>query len=266
MTITILRWVGGYAGDSILHGVMMENPHIQSNFSFQKLDNIGRSLFLPNDIENELKIGTVNLFDKIDIDKTKKIVDSLNKSNTQYILKCHCYMDFLDEYKENIIDIRSTNKYLPFTSLTNLLKADPINKNIDSSFRRMVKIIKNKKILEKYVLYMLNLDMIRHNSQYSKQNSKSQILLDDWIENPDKICDFFPYNRQFHNSWKNKNIDYLPSVQYIKLMNKKLTLDEIWDIRICIHEKFSLSALNGFTFKEIMLKNDYRNSWINRIW
>ena len=244
MSLTLLRWSGGYAGESILHSILLSNPSLKSNFQFTGLNESGRTEFIANDIESKLGIGTASAVNsKIDMDKLVDELRKLQVSTDHYIIKCHVYDDCLNEF--DTIDIQATNAYLPFVSYCALIKGRTIQFNSDPNYIHYKKIIKDEQVLQRYTCFILAQFFLKHNIRVASQ---AVLNLDDWIGNEEKISLPWDYNKDYRKQWLEKNQQYFPTDKYLEVYTSNRNVEEITDYKIPWYEKYALLVLNHYGF------------------
>lgn len=223
MPVTILRWHSGSAGDTVLkmllnsnsnmisqvrftdmsndRSVDVEDPNFFTGFQYQQLKNItGVHKFVVNNEDLQYELAHLKS----------------TAANIHYIVKSHYYNALLD----NTIDIVINDSFLPFSVKASLAKMTrEQGQMID--YNELDRKIKDKKILYYYDCYNLALDRLRPNI-YSKQQIDVKSILSGWESLTQALktvnLSISENNRQYYDVWLEKNQKYIPSENYINLV------------------------------------------------
>jgi hypothetical protein len=250
MSLTILRWKGGYAGDMILKLITESNPAAKSNVHFKEINQAGKIEIDTSDLKiktlTELDLIGFNLETsrKLSQKKLKKKLNQLIADTNVWYIKSHYYT--MSEFNEFTIDIVADEISLPFIISANLKKCD------DSDFynKKILKIIKDEKVKEKYSMYNIAKD-----SQIIVPISNNCIPVSSIISGFDSIKQCLAKHKifisddvkNFYQHWYESNTNYLPSQKYIRYVNtKKYQFD---DLTLTFYERYSLLVLANEKFK-----------------
>jgi len=239
--LKILRFKGGYAGESILRHYELQQV-INTNVIWDKINESGRSVYKANKDHPLSWMADDGDPAPTDLTITYKELDNLIYSQDLHILKCHYYDAFLNNYNKFITDIICTNKFLPFVAISCIKKTSIIDDMY--KFNKVANMLhkNNKELYATYVLYSIIYDNNIHNKTMLKQNT-DKICLDDWVTTGSKT---------FNKDWYNINKNNIPSSEYINNYDNNLTLEQIENLPIEKHEKMSLLVLNNYKFSSIM--------------
>jgi|688.fasta_scaffold521477_2 hypothetical protein len=250
MSLTILRWNGGYAGDIILKLITESNPAAKSNINFKGINQAGKIEIDTSDFKiktlTELDLIGFNLEKsrKLSQKKLKKELNRLIVDTNVWYIKSHYYA--MSEFNEFTIDIVADELSLPFIINANLKKCG----DADFYNKKILKIIKDEKVKEKYVIYNIakgtqiivpiSDNCIPVSSIISGFDSVKQCLAKHGIFISDTV-------KNFYQRWYESNINYLPSQKYIKYVNtKKYQFD---DLTLTFYERYSLLVLANKKFR-----------------
>jgi len=248
MSLTILRWKGGYAGDMTLRLIMDSYPTAKTNVKFKEINEVGS---IPMDISHlsttaatELDMIGLDLNDypQFDEKKLEKELDQLVADTDVWYIKNHCYG--VEKFNKYTIDIIADELSLPFVAVACLKKCNP--QAVDS---KLLKIITDQSVAEKYAMYNIIKD-----TQIKHDISDRQILVSSIIFNFDIFKQSLAQHgivltdssENFYQQWHLLNKDYLPSQKYIEYINtKNYNFD---DLTLTFYERYSLLVLANKKF------------------
>lgn len=202
----MLRWVGGYGGDTILSSLLSVNTDVLSNIDCVKIANNGQSIVEPN---REHILFDLTQSHRVPIPADialleEKIETTINDTQT-HLIKNHYYLPFLDKYSDHMVDIVSTNNFLSFTTGANFYK----NYKWSSKFLRdtdnIYKILEQKDKVEadNYMIWQLAVSHYKLNCKNHK--SKNKIVLDKWINSQYNNILGYDFDRSMRDHWIEKN-------------------------------------------------------------
>lgn len=245
MSLNILRWRGGYAGDMTLRMILDSNPGARSNVGIKDMNDFGGMILTAattgTELDSLLESPAGN--PDIDIVALRKEIDRLRHSSDQWFLKSHYYGS--PEFNDITVDIVADRLSLPFVIKSNISKCPP--PAIDGKLNSM---IKDDAVREKYYLYILARECLdgspigdRHidvstiisgHDQLSVALSEHAIKLDASTEH-------------FYQTWVDRNNVNFPTNRYVDNVRKK-NYDYL-DSSLSIPERYSLLAQSGNKFK-----------------
>lgn len=249
MSITLLRWKSGSAGDTILK-MLLESNNIQSQNRYLNFENLKTNIDV--DYVKNFKydqVAKMSLMDFINVDKDRLFVQldqlHLENKNQHWVLKTHCYFD----YNYPVIDIEIDKEYLPFVVKASLTKNSRAAKLIPE-YSVLASKISNSNLLYKFDCYNFAYDILKINN-YSTKKIKIASILNGWNIlltevnelgfNLDSSC------KQYFETWLEANRQFMPSSEYkIKVKSCNYEID---DSIIDLAEKYCLLALSGQKFK-----------------
>jgi len=221
--LKMLRWQGGYGGDTILSSILSSNPDLLSNINPTKIDDAGRSI---------VKHGNAHaLFDLTqshrvsnpkDLALLEENIEKTITDNKDHVVKTHYYLPFLDKYSDHMVDIVSTNNLLSFTTSANFYKNYEWSSKFFRATDNIYKILehKDKAEADNYMIYLIASAHYKHNNKQLK--SANKIVLDKWIGLEYRDILGYAYDYDIRDQWIEKN-------QYI-LDKSNLKIETICDL------------------------------------
>jgi len=245
MSLTILRWKGGFAGDMTLRMILDSNIDSKSNVGVMDMnESAGMELTAPTtgtELDSLLKQpeGDPNT----DVVALRTEVDRLRQSSDQWFLKSHYYG--APEFNSDTVDIIADKMSLPFIVKSNILKCPPprIDENVNA-------IIKDDTIRKKYYMYCL--------AEYFLNNiniSNRTITVSTIISGHDTLSyalekqgvNINKSTKSFYQKWSERNKENFPSDRYTELVKEKKF--DYLDQTLTLSERYSLLAQSGDKFK-----------------
>jgi hypothetical protein len=202
----MLRWTGGYGGDTILTSILSANTDVLSNIDYVKITHNGQSMVEPNrehilfDLTQSHRVPILADLALLE----EKIEKTINDTQT-HLIKNHYYLPFLDKYSNHMVDIVCTNNLLSFTTSANFYK----NYKWTSKFLRdsdnIYKILeqKDKAEADNYMIYQIAVSHYKHNNKQLK--SANKIVLDKWIGLEYRDILGYAYDYDIRDQWIEKN-------------------------------------------------------------
>ena len=258
----ILRWMGGAAGDTLLH-MIAEHNDVYMNVKLEKnLDSTcGKSLVSGMYDSRYPTLFELSSNEIIDRRKLQNDIHELSKSHTPFVIKSH----FFDkEFDRSIIDIAETVdlgfdlNFLPFVVRSNINKTatlsrsgDPKRSHFDQSLQKISSKL-NKAQIKMLITWNVIKDMIEHIKEFNLDDSP--ISTADLFRDVDRLYAFFMKRdlkidkKSSHLSeWKSMNAKLLPSPAYQEHLNKSNYRFD--DNSLDLVERYILLALANENFR-----------------
>jgi hypothetical protein len=250
MSLSILRWKGGYGGDTLLRLILMSHPGTHTNVVFNnKINNDGSQQL---DFSHVVA-GNITDLDRMSLNQLvypvqdyialSSLLHELEYSKQSWCVKSHCYN--FNEFNDITIDIVADVESLPFAVSANLTKGE-----IDKlPYNQLVSKIKNPEILNKYNTYNLAQDAL--NSQSGNQYLTISNIISNW-QNLCQSLEIFgitlhPTVEIIYQNWATINQQYFPSLLYQQLVrNQEYNFN---DARLSMTERYCLLAVSGKQFQ-----------------
>ena len=249
MSITLLRWKSGSAGDTILK-MLLDSNSIQSQNRYLNYGQLRTNIDIAY-VKNFRfdQIAKMSLMDFSNVDKNL-LFEQLDKlylenKDVHWLLKTHCYFD----YRYPVIDIEIDKEYLPFVVKASLTKNSREVKLIPEYSTLTSKIL-DADLLYKFDCYNYAYDILKINN-YSDKKINIESILSGWdslltaVTNLglklDSSC------KDYFNTWLATNKQFMPSAEYkFKIKSCNYNID---DSIIDLVEQYCLLALSGQKFK-----------------
>lgn len=249
MTVTILRWKGGYGGDTLLNLIMRSNPGAQCNVVFSSFtdtgaQNIDYSQIIREQLTNVEKLAHVFPGVVVNLDQVYQEVDQIIDSKEQWFIKSHNYNT--PKYNHITVDLVADAVSLPFIVAANISKTETLNFN----YNKVSHIIKDPEIAKKHAMYNVAVDSLVKEEFSTRTIPVSQVLID-WTTLKEKFAkqDIILDDsvKNIYETWLTLNQQYLPSKEYIQAVNE-FNYDYS-NTKMSLPERYSLMALGGTKFK-----------------
>lgn len=240
MTVNILRWQGGFAGDIVLKLLLDSNPTYKSNTIYGDVDTTnGQTTVSQQFYDKEYDKLTKILFE-VDYKKVLLELQELEQSKDCYIIKSHKF-DF--DYP-NTIDIVVDKNLLPFVVRANTEKTPTLS--VD--YNLLVSRISDSEIKKKYSYYNLAITFLKQPKNTQKLNFNS--IYSSWQNLETALNDIgYKLDQKFksvHDTWLTHNQKYYPSQTYLDYVDQK---DYNYnDTTLNFIERYCLLALSGKKF------------------
>ena len=253
MSVRILRWKGGFGGDTVLRFILKSNPRFKTNVIYDSSNPVTSNGGTKPNLSH-INYENLSCIDKIALDwsvvrtvdpeEFKNSINELNNSIDDYFLKSHYYLS--DFFNDMTIDIVADHEALPFCLNAMLNKTKILEWNVNDT----IKLIKDPLIRKQYVLYSMAQDYLQNSNLSANLLAVSDILLS-WEHLSASLRKFnivIDSNLQdTYNYWISKNTGYFPSRRYKDYVkNKNYYFD---DESLTIAERYSLLALAKEKFK-----------------
>lgn len=255
MSLTILRWKGGFGGDIVLR-LVTESSMVHTNVKFQSaISDQGRIQidFSQLDLDNLQQIDRIALKEpyNLNIDPVllKKEFDAMIASGQSWWIKSHYYQQ--DFYQEQIIDIVLDAELLPFAVSANINKTETLL----TEFNQLVSKITDPFVQYQYSIFNLAKDFICPYNTHRVLQMKQ--ILSGWNV-LQKAMGQFNINlvdqcKNLYEDWLESNKKYFPTAAYQRcLQTSNYSVDQPG---LTLIEKYCLLALSNSKFK-LLEKND----------
>ena len=202
----MLRWTGGYGGDTILTSILSANTDVLSNIDYVKITHNGQSMVEPNrehilfDLTQSHRVPILADLALLE----EKIEKTINDTQT-HLIKNHYYLPFLDKYSNHMVDIVCTNNLLSFTTSANFYKNYKWTSKFFRDSDNIYKILeqKDKAEADNYMIYQIAVSHYKHNNKQLK--SANKIVLDKWIGLEYRDILGYAYDYDIRDQWIEKN-------------------------------------------------------------
>lgn len=240
MTVNILRWQGGFAGDIVLKLILESNPTCKSNTIYGDIEQTnGQTLIDQQQYAKEYDKLTKILMD-VDYNQVRQELAELAQSDHCYLIKSHKF-DF--DY-ENTVDIIVDSEMLPFVVRANTEKTPTLT--VD--YNNLVNKIPNLEIKKKYSYYNLAKTFIQQPKNTQKLNFNK--IYSSWQNLQTALENLgFKLDNQFqhiHDTWLQYNKKYCPSQRYLDYIGQKEY--NYNDTNLDVVERYCLLALSEKKF------------------
>jgi hypothetical protein len=249
MTVNILRWKGGFGGDSLLNMICNSIPDVKTNVNFLP----GFTEHGSTQLESKLHITGLSYVELMalennhvpdnEISYLTNELTALDNSNNIWWLKSHQYN--FDLFNHVTVDIEADLLSLPFVVSANINKTLILEKN----YNELASMIPDKETKIKYAAFSLAKEFIA-TPKYKQSISVSQLLAG-WqsVYYSMKTFNVELNNstKSFYKRWVANNQKYIPSNVYQqKITNQSYNIDHP---KLSTIEKYCLLAISGNKFK-----------------
>ncbi len=207
--LKILRWEGGYAGDSILAYIFSVNNQLLSNTIYTTISDTGQAVTATDTQHSLYALRTSEVYHDRLTEKDYAIIQEnieqcINDKQT-HIVGTSCYGNFLDNYSDYITDIVSTNDLLSFTTAAIFYKLYNSYMRYMRESSKFYRILeqKDKSEADHYAIYQLAVSQYNHNA--TEYKSKNKILLDKWVDLQYNSILGYEFDKNIYNKWREQN-------------------------------------------------------------
>jgi len=255
MSLNILRWKGGFAGDIVLQ-LVTNSSTVHTNVKFKSsISDQGRIQldFSHLNLNNLQQIDRIALTQPYNSDINPKLLkqefDHLIASDQAWWIKSHYYQQ--DFYNEQIIDIVIDHWLLPFAVAANINKTETLT----TEFNPLVSKITNPFVQYQYSIYNLAKDFVCAYSTNRVLQLKQ--ILSGWNELQQTMrqfnIDLDDQSRNLYETWLEINKKYFPTASYQQcLQTRNYDIDQRG---LTLIEKYCLLALSNCKF-QLLEKNE----------
>lgn len=240
MTVNILRWQGGFAGDIVLKLILESNPDYKSNTIYGNIDQTNGQTQISHQqyVKEYDKLTKISM--DVDYDKVRQELAELAQSDHCYLIKSHKF----DFDHNNTIDIIVESELLPFVVRANIEKTSTLT--VD--YNNLVNKIPNPEIKRKYSYYNLAKTFIKQPKNTQKLNFNK--IYSSWQNLQTALENLgFKLDNQFqhiHATWLQYNKKYSPSQRYLDYIGQKEY--NYNDTNLDVVERYCLLALSEEKF------------------
>lgn len=245
MTVRILRWKGGYAGDMVMCLMHLSGYKIVNVNFLDKISQSGRVMVDLLDVCGDLSdIDRISLDqhyrDSVHDDQLSKKISSLDSG----WIKSHYYNNAFDDITT---DITVDPVSLPFVISANVYKTDTLQTQI---FCPIADRVTDADIRIKLALYNVGMDSFKTTS-----NTVSKITVSDLLQGWETLCTKLalvdihidPQARYFYQDWVKKNQKYFAGSHYQEaIKNPDYDTDHN---NLSLAERYALLVLKGGKFQ-----------------
>lgn len=250
MSVSILRWKGGYGGDMLLYMKSLSQPDSVANVVYQQVDSSGKTMvdFSGLDFANLREIdkmaSTPARLEQINQDKLAQEITEYDQQTTTVWLKSHYYKT--DMFNDHTLDLVVDAVSLPFVISSCVTKTDVLTRN----FNDMVGRITEDSVRLKYCMYMVGKDSLHNIANIGAHRLPVSSLLMDVTTFAQAVgntnLDLDPAFFHVYQYWLDHNQERLPSRRYRdRVMSKDF---DFMDIDLTLAERYSLLILSGNRF------------------
>jgi hypothetical protein len=251
MSIKLLRWTSGMAGDTVLKLLLDSDTNLQSQNKYIAL-NDGQSQIDYHYCKSFKynQIAEMSLMHAFDVDQVI-LFDQLQQLesddvNAQWLLKTHCYFDFLYP----VVDITVNAEQMPFVIKAGLHKNSRA-KNLLPNYHVLASKISDPEILYKFDCFNYAQDLLQTRNYSSDQLNLKDILSgwEDFVTALVKVnLNISAQCQIYYNQWVEENQKFMPTTAYLELIahqnfdynNSKLTIEERYCLLALCKQKFKI--------------------------
>jgi len=249
MIKNILRWKGGFCGDTVLKLILESYPNSKSNIIVENTlpTEQGSSIVKTSPIFFNENPNIYHAVKNLNYDKGLLIkeLENIEEYPDVYFIKTHAYID--TTFNNKIIDFIATEDILPFIVNANIFKTE----TIDSNYNKLIHKIKDKNIKLKYTYYNVAYDSMKKiNFDTNKLLVKN--IINGWngltanLKNYDINLDIKVKN--YYETWLKSNTKFFPSQKYKEMIknsdyswnDKSLSMSERYCLLLLANEKFEI--------------------------
>ena len=252
MSIKLLRWTSGMAGDTVLKLLLDSDLNLQSQTKYIAL-NDGQSQIDYQYCKSFKydQVAEMSLMHAFDVDHTI-LFEQLQQlesddMHAQWLLKTHCYFDFLYP----VVDITVTAEQMPFVIRAGLHKNSRA-KNLLPNYHVLASKISDPEILYKFDCFNYAQNLLQTKNYSSNQLGLKDILSgwEDFATALGKVNLRISADCQtYYEQWLGENQRFMPTATYSELV--KLQNFDYNNNTLTIEERYCLLALSGQKFKTL---------------
>lgn len=251
MSIKLLRWTSGMAGDTVLKLLLDSDANLQSQNRYIALSD-GQSQIDYNYCKSFKynQIAEMSLMHAFDVDPIV-LFEQLQQLesediNAQWLLKTHYYFDFLYP----VVDITVNAEQMPFVVKAGLHK-NSRTKNLLPNYHVLASKISDPAILYKFDCFNYAQDLLQTRNYSADQLRLKHILggWEDFVTALSKVnLNISAHCQTYYNQWLEENQRFVPGTAYLKLLeqqdfdynNNKLTIEERYCLLALSKQKFKI--------------------------
>jgi hypothetical protein len=238
------------AGDTVLKLLLDSDSNLQSQNRYIAL-NDGRSQidydycksFKYNQIAEMSLMHAFNVDQHILFDQLQQL--EFSDVNAQWLLKTHCYFDFLYP----VVDITVDHEQMPFVVKAGLHKNSRA-KNLLPEYHVLISKISDPEVLYKFDCFNYAQDLLQP-KKYSAQQIGLKDILGGWVNFVtalDKVnLNISADCQNYYNEWLAENQRFIPTTTYVDLV--QCNTFDYSNTELSIEERYCLLALSEKKFK-----------------
>jgi len=250
MSIKLLRWTSGMAGDTVLKLLLDSDPSLQSQNKYIAL-NDGQSQIDYQYCKSFKydQIAEMSLMHAFDVDQTA-LFEQLQQLESedvqaQWLLKTHCYFDFLYP----VVDITVATEQMPFVVRAGLHKNSRA-KNLLPNYHVLASKISDPVILYKFDCFNYAQNLLQTRN-YSPDQLALKHILSGWEDFTAALgrvnLKISADCQTYYEQWLEENQRFMPTATYLDQVN--LQNFDYNNSELTIEERYCLLALSGQKFK-----------------
>jgi hypothetical protein len=224
MSITLLRWKAGSAGDTVLKLLLQSNPDLCSQNQYLNQNHTGKTEIDLDFVNNFAydAVAKMSLIDfaLVDYQRIEQQLCELDQAypNTRWLLKTHCYYDF----SYPVIDIVVEPELVAFAVKASLTK-NSRQCNMIRYQHRLLDQIKDPEVLYKFDCFNMASDIL--SAKTSSHTLSLAHVLSGWQGFCNAVQNLgFDVNADCESEyqrWRTLNEKFIPSKQYQELVRAK---------------------------------------------
>ena len=250
MSIVLLRWKSGAAGDTVLKLLLDSNPNLHSQNKYTTLIG-GQSDIDINYVESfeykqiaEMSLMSSNT--KLDQSTLFAQLHQLEQSDPQkqWIFKTHAYFNFLYP----VIDIVVEHEQMPFVIKASLNKNSRARNRVPD-YHPIISKISDSEVLYKFDCFNFAKDLLE--TKYGNQQLDLKDIISGWSNLVSALNNVNLHvsseGESYYTRWLESNQQFMPGSIFLSLLQCK-NFDYNY-AGLSIEERYCLLALSGDKFK-----------------
>ena len=250
MTVTILRWVAGAGGDTVIRLCQDHDQNIISDFDYTGA--ISAEGATPNQKSQKILsafpelMGLDHLDSYVDYELALERIQSLAAKSQRFLFKTHCYRSGFTLFRDYTVDITTEPEDYPFIVQALITKnwpngvRCPINYTVNTQ---------DEHLAASY--YTMTQRQILARPYYNPRQLPFRHILAgfDQLKTTLRLLGFDISNRAYYDQWRSQQEQYFPSDRYRQYI---LDQDYNWqDTQLSRVERYCLMALSTTNFRLI---------------
>lgn len=253
MTVRLMRWKSGAAGDMLLKMLLDSDDIHSQNIYDERLSSTGGAVIdaefvksFPYDQISAMSLVGAELVDRERLSQQLRLLIK-DYPQKKWLLKTHLYIDF--EYP--VIDIVVDPWLVPFavkSSLTKKRRSD----NLAQNYHPLIAKIRDQEILHKFDCYNFSWDII-HTEICNHQQILLSKILAGW-DNLVECLEGFDFQllescRGYYERWLEHNQYYMPSLLFQKMFYARDF--DYTNTDLSIEERYCFLVMSGSSFRNL---------------
>jgi hypothetical protein len=250
MSATILRWVGGAGGDTVIRLIKDHDATIITDFEYGgAVTDTGATVNVKSQkilsAFPEL-LGLDHIDSYFDYALAAETIKTLDTKSQRFLFKSHCYRSGFSVMTDHVIDIATEPKDYPFVARA------LIEKNWPDGVRCPINYVLNTREQRLAASYYT---MCQRQQEAHARYSSRRIQLDDILGGFDRLASvldkhgFTISNETYYNQWRSRQDQYRPSRRYLEYVSN--CNYQYQDSELSTVERYCLLSLSGENFKFI---------------